>query len=104
LRLADRALSASCQARRSMWRGSRRRKSPDTRLVPQPPNPHFRRLSMSEATLHHVIRWSVELKDYYFILGVPRTATARDILHAYRALAKLYHPDRVGPQGTATFQ
>ena len=46
----------------------------------------------------------MELKDYYFILGVPRTATARDILHAYRALAKLYHPDRVGPQGTATFQ
>ena len=46
----------------------------------------------------------MELKDYYFILGVPPTATARDILHAYREVAKLYHPDRVGPQGTATFQ
>jgi DnaJ domain len=46
----------------------------------------------------------MELKDYYFILGVPRTATDRDILHAYRELAKLYHPDRVGAQGTATFQ
>jgi curved DNA-binding protein CbpA len=46
----------------------------------------------------------MELKDYYFILGVPRTATARDILRAYRDRAKLYHPDRVGPQGTATFQ
>jgi curved DNA-binding protein CbpA len=46
----------------------------------------------------------MELKNYYFILGVPRTATARDILRAYRDLAKLYHPDRVGPQGTATFQ
>jgi curved DNA-binding protein CbpA len=40
----------------------------------------------------------MELKDYYFILRVPRTATARDILQAYRALAKLYHPDRAGEQ------
>src|SRR4029450_7431194 len=46
----------------------------------------------------------IELKDYYCILGVPRTATARDILRAYRDLAKLYHPDRLGPQSTATFQ
>jgi DnaJ-class molecular chaperone len=46
----------------------------------------------------------MELKDYYFILGVQRTATARDILRAYRDLAKLYHPDRLGPQSTATFQ
>jgi hypothetical protein len=46
----------------------------------------------------------MELQDYYVILGVPRTATARDILHAYRELAKRCHPDRVGPQGTATFQ
>jgi DnaJ-class molecular chaperone len=43
-------------------------------------------------------------KDYYFILGVPRTATTRDILRAFRELAKLYHPDRVVPQGTASFQ
>ena len=46
----------------------------------------------------------MELKDYYFILGVPRTATGRDILHAFRELAKLYHPDRVGQQGTSSFQ
>jgi molecular chaperone DnaJ len=46
----------------------------------------------------------MELKDYYFILGVPRTATARDILRAFRELAKLYHPDVAGPQGTASFQ
>jgi len=46
----------------------------------------------------------MELKNYYYILGVPRTATARDILRAYRDRAKLYHPDRTGPQNTATFQ
>jgi curved DNA-binding protein CbpA len=46
----------------------------------------------------------MELKDYYFILGVPRTATERDILRAFRELAKLYHPDRAGQQGTASFQ
>lgn len=46
----------------------------------------------------------MELKDYYFILGVPRTATERDILRAFRELAKLYHPDRAGQQGTSSFQ
>jgi hypothetical protein len=30
-----------------MWCGSRRRESPHTRLVPQPPNPHLRRLTVS---------------------------------------------------------
>src|SRR5262245_60353752 len=53
---------------------------------------------------HHPGGGRMELKNYYFILGVPRTATARDILRAYRELAKLYHPDRTGPQSTATFQ
>ena len=46
----------------------------------------------------------MELKNYYVILGVPQTATARDILRAFRERAKLYHPDRVGPQGTSAFQ
>jgi molecular chaperone DnaJ len=32
-------------------------------------------------------------KDYYQILGVPRTAGADDIRKAYRKLARTYHPD-----------
>ena len=34
-----------------------------------------------------------ETKDYYAILGVPKTATDEQIKDAYRALAKKHHPD-----------
>ena len=32
-------------------------------------------------------------KDYYEVLGVPSTATEKDLTRAYRKLAKQYHPD-----------
>src|SRR3984885_1381714 len=32
-------------------------------------------------------------KDYYAILGVSPTASAKDITSAYRKLARTYHPD-----------
>jgi curved DNA-binding protein len=35
----------------------------------------------------------MEYQDYYAILGVPKTATEKDIRSAYRKLARQYHPD-----------
>ena len=35
----------------------------------------------------------MEYKDYYAVLGVPRTATEKEIRAAYRKLARQYHPD-----------
>jgi len=34
-----------------------------------------------------------EKRDYYEVLGIPRTATADDIKNAFRNLARKYHPD-----------
>lgn len=35
----------------------------------------------------------MDFKDYYQTLGVPKTATDRDIKQAYRKLARKFHPD-----------
>ena len=35
----------------------------------------------------------MKYKDYYEVLGLPRSATQDDIKHTYRKLARKYHPD-----------
>lgn len=47
----------------------------------------------------------MDFKDYYRILGVPRTADADEIKRAYRKLAREFHPDRnKSPDAEARFK
>lgn len=43
-------------------------------------------------------------QDYYLILGVSRGENVRGIQEAFSELAKMYHPDRAGTDGSRKFQ
>jgi curved DNA-binding protein len=44
---------------------------------------------------------SVKFRDYYEVLGVPRTASAAEIKKAFRRLARKHHPDLQPPESRA---
>ena len=48
----------------------------------------------------------MEFQDYYAVLGVPRTASEKEIRSAYRKLARKHHPDvnPGNPEAEATFK
>jgi curved DNA-binding protein len=48
---------------------------------------------MKEVVFSHRIEQNMEFRDYYEILGVPRSADEQQIKTAYRKLARQYHPD-----------
>jgi curved DNA-binding protein len=43
----------------------------------------------------------MEYKDYYAVLGVPRTASQKEIKKAFRTLAREHHPDKKGGDSAA---
>jgi curved DNA-binding protein len=43
----------------------------------------------------------MDYKDYYAVLGIPRTATDKEIKKAFRKLAREHHPDVKGGDATA---
>jgi molecular chaperone DnaJ len=47
---------------------------------------------------------AVKKTDYFLILGISRSESAEGVRAAFRKLAKRYHPDKSGSEGTRLFQ
>lgn len=45
------------------------------------------------------IKAYMDKKDYYDVLGLPKSATDTDIKKAYRTLALRFHPDKNTAEG-----
>lgn len=73
--------------------------------IKRPAN-HFRVTSFSNRSFHATGVCSIIDRDYYEILGVPKSASQDDIKKAFHARAKAYHPDknRNNPAAKRKFQ
>jgi DnaJ family protein C protein 3 len=56
-------------------------------------NQQSQRLHDAHRRVQRLLKQS-QRKDYYKILGIPRTANKKEIKKAYRAQAQLFHPDK----------